>query len=146
MYFAIEVECRAGKASFHVSSVFLGRSLQANELALVCSLIGVFTNVEIWFDPSQAIHPDQRRAASSAINGARSFLSPYVLHYCSQSRMCLAERLLLAQLSPVAACQVHNWTTRDGKWTLTNDSLCGMAAFGPWKFYLVISLLNSTAF
>lgn len=44
-YFAIEVECRA-KSFFHVPSVFLGRLLQANELALVCSLIGAFTNVD----------------------------------------------------------------------------------------------------
>lgn len=70
--FTIEVECRAKKPS---SSVFLGRLPQANELDLVFSLISVFTNVhfEIRFDPSQAIHPDQRGTASSAINGAHSF-------------------------------------------------------------------------
>lgn len=72
--FITEVECRA-KSSSHVSSVYLGRSLQANELTLVCSLIGVFTNVhtQIWFNQGQAMHPDQRRMAPSAINGAHSF-------------------------------------------------------------------------
>lgn len=44
-YFAIEVESRV-KSCFHVAFVFLGRLLQANELTLVCSLIGVLTNIQ----------------------------------------------------------------------------------------------------
>lgn len=102
-----------------MSLVFLGGLLQGNELALVCSQIEAFSNIatEIWFDQSQVIHPDQMKDGLQC----PAFLSQYVLQYCSKLRTCLGKRLLLAR--PVAACQTHNWTTRDGKWPLTNDSL-----------------------
>lgn len=74
----------------------------------------------VWSEPSDTSGP--KKDSFFSHQWRSSFLSPYVLHYCSQSRTCLAERLLLAQRSPVAACQVHNWTTRDGKQPLTNDS------------------------
>lgn len=64
-----------GKSFVRIPSAFLGRSLWANQLALFCSLIVVFTNrhTEIRFDQSQAIHPDQSMMASSATSGAHTF-------------------------------------------------------------------------
>lgn len=64
-----------GKSFVHIYSAFLGRLLWANQLALFCSLIVVFTNrhTEIWFDQSQVIHPDQSMMASSAISAAHTF-------------------------------------------------------------------------
>lgn len=35
----------------------------------------------------------------------------------------LALRRLLARTRPVTACQVHDWTSREDKWLLTNESL-----------------------
>lgn len=55
--------------------------------------------------------------------------------------MRLAKRLLLAQQSPVVSCQVHDWTTRYGKWPLTNDESLTQAmwdgvAVGPLEISL----------
>lgn len=125
-YFPIEVECKVRKRlscllclSWSIAS---GQWISSGPLSDWGFFHKRTHRDSVWSEPSDTSKP-KKGTAPSAIRGAH----PFYHHMCcitalSQGRV-WPDALLLARRSPVAGCQVHNWTTRDGKWPLTNDSL-----------------------
>lgn len=90
-------EVQTGKASFMFPpSISSGQRISA-------ALFSDWAFSQSVFDQSQAVHQHHRRAGSFS-HQWRSLSSPYV-----------AGQTLPGTASPVAACQVHTWTTRDAK-------------------------------
>lgn len=134
------VQSQKKRSFFHVSFLFLGRLLQANELALVCSLIGVSHRDLAWSEPSDTSKP--KKDSSPSHQWCSYFLSPYALHYYSVKDMSgqtpplwHSYVLLLHARYTIGQQEMANVRSQ---MIVSNTCYVGWVGFSPWTFYWTV--------